>query len=207
MKFFDLDGTLIDSNGVWVQLDLDFLASRGLTITQEYTEFVTHNTYDQAAAYTKEYYALPDSVDEIMREWGEMVYAAYSRTIPLKEGVLDYLLRQKQAGEQLGVITSCMDHLCHAVLERTGVLPLLTSITTVKEVARDKKFPDIYLLAAEKSGLSPADCIMFEDSPTAIHGAKDAGFSVIGVYDPFFADREDEMRQHCDRYIHSFTDL
>ena len=44
MLFFDLDGTLVDSSGIWLQIDLDFTARRGLAHTQEYHDFVIHST-------------------------------------------------------------------------------------------------------------------------------------------------------------------
>ena len=43
MIFFDLDGTLIDSNGVWLQVDEEFLSKRGLVSTPEYIQMVSHS--------------------------------------------------------------------------------------------------------------------------------------------------------------------
>jgi beta-phosphoglucomutase-like phosphatase (HAD superfamily) len=207
MKLFDLDGTLIDSNGVWLQIDLDFLSARGLPYSRSYSDYVSHVTYQQAAQYTKDCFQLAESTEEIMAVWSDMALDAYTHHIPLKDGVLDYLEQEVRKGESLAIVTSCMDHLCHAVLHRHGILDLFAQITTVREVARDKKFPDIYLLAARKAGVSPAGCTMFEDSPSAAQGAKSAGMRVVGVYDPFFAPYEEELRRSCDGYIHSFREL
>lgn len=207
MKLFDLDGTLIDSNGVWTQIDLDFLAARGLPYSREYSDYVSHVTYQDAAQYTKDCFGLKESTDEIMQIWSDMALDAYAHHIPLKDGVLEYLEQEARKGEQLGIATSCMDHLCSAVLEHHGIRELFCQITTVREVARDKKFPDIYLLAAQKAGVSPAVCTMYEDSPSAIKGARSAGMRVVGVYDSFFAAHEAEMRDFCDGYISSFREL
>ena len=54
MLFFDLDGTLVDSSGIWLQIDLDFTARRGLAHTQEYHDFVIHSTAPVAAQFTKD---------------------------------------------------------------------------------------------------------------------------------------------------------
>lgn len=207
MYLFDLDGTLVDSNGIWFQIDLDFLAQRGLAPDPEYTDFVAHATYQDAAVYTQRRYHLMESPEEILQIWADMARDAYAHTIPLKPGVLDYLLQQKAAGKRLGVVTSCMRHLCRAVLEQHGIYELFDHVTTVKEVTRDKSHPDIYLLAAEKGGVRPQDCTVFEDSPSAADGAKAAGMRVVGVYDSFFAPREEEMRRKCDVYIHSFEEI
>ena len=61
MIFFDLDGTLIDSNGVWLQVDHDFLGRRGLQVTEEYSYVVGHSIFPVAAQFTKDYYGLPDT--------------------------------------------------------------------------------------------------------------------------------------------------
>ena len=207
MYLFDLDGTLIDSNLVWFQIDMDFLSERGLPHDQEYTDYVSHTTYQNAAVYTQQRYHLSETPEEIMQIWADMAKESYAHTIPLKPGVLDYLLQQKAAGKHLGVVTSCMRHLCRAVLEQHGIYELFDHVTTVNEVTRDKKHPDIYLLAAEKSGVRPQDCTVFEDSPSAAGGAKAAGMRVVGVYDSFFAPYEEEMKKTCDVYIHSFEEL
>ena len=49
----------------------------------------------------------------------------------------------------------------------------------------EKIFPDVYLLAAEKLGVKPEECIVFEDILPAVKGAKAAGMKVVGVYDDF----------------------
>ena len=207
MKLFDLDGTLIDSNGVWTQIDLDFLAARGLPYSREYSDYVSHVTYQQAAQYTRDCFGLKESTEEIMQVWSDMALDAYAHHIPLKDGVLEYLEQESRKGEQLAIVTSCMDHLCSAVLQRHGIRDLFSQITTVREVTRDKKFPDIYLLAAQKAGVPPADCTMYEDSPTAVKGTRSAGMQVIGVHDPFFSAYEEEMRSFCDGYINGFREL
>ena len=47
MLLFDLDGTLIDSNGVWLQVDHDFLGRRGLEVTQEYQAVVSNSIFSK----------------------------------------------------------------------------------------------------------------------------------------------------------------
>ncbi|MEI3305118.1 MAG: hypothetical protein V8R40_03275 [Dysosmobacter sp.] len=54
MFFFDLDGTLIDSNGIWRDVDRTFLARRGLPYAHAYYEGVAHTIFSLAAKFTKE---------------------------------------------------------------------------------------------------------------------------------------------------------
>ncbi|MCR5825387.1 MAG: HAD family phosphatase, partial [Oscillospiraceae bacterium] len=64
MYVFDLDGTLIDSNGIWQQVDVTFLARRGLPYTKEYYEGVAHTILPKAAVFTKAYCHSEQSCEE-----------------------------------------------------------------------------------------------------------------------------------------------
>ena len=72
MQIFDMDGTLIDSNGIWKDVDTAFLAKRGLPYTKEYYEGVAHTIFPLAARFTKEFCHLPESEEAIMAEWMDM---------------------------------------------------------------------------------------------------------------------------------------
>ncbi len=207
MILFDLDGTLIDSNGVWTQIDVEFLSQRGLPCSMEYSAAVSHMTYPEAARYTRDRFHLKESPEEIQRIWLAMAWEQYSSRIPLKEGVLDYLLQQSAQGVPMGIVTSCMEPLCTAVLRQHGIENLFCQITTTAQVTRGKTFQDVYLLAARQAGFPPETCTVFEDSPAAVAGAKAAGMRVVGVYDSFYAADRREMASLCDRYIDSFFQL
>ena len=69
----------------------------------------------------------------------------------------------------------------------------------VKEAMREIR---LALLEAEAG-----DCTLFEDSPGACRAAQAVGIRAVGVFDPFYASYEAEMRGFCDRYITSFTEL
>ena len=67
LYLFDMDGTLIDSNGIWKDVDSAFLARRGLPYTKEYYEGVAHTIFPLAAKFTKEFCHLPESEEAIER--------------------------------------------------------------------------------------------------------------------------------------------
>ena len=103
MLFFDLDGTLVDSSGIWLQIDLDFTARRGLAHTQEYHDFVIHSTAPVAAQFTKDYYHLPESADEIIAEWSAQALEEYTYRIEAKPHVHAYLEQCRRQGEPMAV--------------------------------------------------------------------------------------------------------
>ncbi len=210
MYFFDLDGTLLDSNGVWLDIDIAFLGQRGISpVPQDYTEYVTHHSAPDAARYTKERYRLPESPQQIMDAWSEMARAVYASQLKLKPGAKEFLLRCRHAGIRLALLTSCMPHLCHAALEHHGIAPLFEAVVTTAETGLEKWDPTLYRLAARRCGLAPEECTLFEDSPGYCAAARRAGFQVVGVFDPLFAGRQAELRRLCGpgRYLTSFQDV
>jgi len=207
MQIFDMDGTLIDSNGIWKDVDTAFLAKRGLPYTRAYYEGVAHTIFPLAAKFTREFCHLPESEEAIMAEWMDMAGDLYGTSVPVKRGVRAYLEKLRDAGERMMVVTSAVPVHCRTALTHLGLMPYFERIVFAQELHREKKDPALWRLAAETAGVSPEDCTLYDDSVEACRGAKAAGMRAVGVYDPFFAATETEMRAVCSRYIRSFEEL
>lgn len=206
MFFFDMDGTLIDSNRVWKEVDERFLARRGIPYTRAYYEGVAHTILPLAAQFTREFCHLEESCQEIMDEWMDMAKDIYAH-VTVKPGVRAYLKQCRTEGRRLGVVTSSVPEHCHTALQRLGLEKYFESITFAQQLGLEKKDPQVWLEAARKSGVQPESCTIFDDSLSACRGARAARMRVVGVYDSFFARDEREMRSFCDVYIRSFEEL
>ena len=207
MIFFDLDGTLLDSNGVWVQVDDDFLGRRGLVSTPEYTFAMAHSIFPVAAQYTKDYYHLPDTPEEIMAEWRALARDAYLYTIPLKPGAAELLRKLKDQGYRMALLTASLPELCQAAITRHGLDPYLEGMFFSQEVGLEKRNPEVYPIAAERFGVKPQDCVLFEDALHNCAAAREAGFTVVGVYDQFFSISWEDMVKTCHRAVKSLEEL
>ena len=206
MYLFDMDGTLIDSNDVWKDVDREFLARRGLPYTKAYYEGVAHTIFPLAAKFTKEFCNLPDSEEDIMAEWMELAKDAYAH-VTVKPGVRAYLKQCKAEGRQMAVVTSSVPAHCHAALEHLGLKPYFERIFFAQELGMDKKEPAIYRKTAELLGVAAEDCTIFDDSIAACRSARAAGMTVIGVYDEFFHVSWEDMQTVCHRCIRGFEEL
>jgi len=206
MLIFDLDGTLIDSNGVWVEVDKTFLARRNAPYTREYYEGVAHTILQNCAVFTKEYLHLEESCEEIIAEWMDLAKDAY-HSVPLKPFVRDYLDRCRAAGHRMAVFTACVPEHCQAAMARHGLAPYFEQVIYAQELGVDKKSPAIFRRIAEMLGVPPRDCVLFDDSLTACKAAKAAGMTVVGVHDNYFQDSQPDMRELCDQYIKDFGEL
>lgn len=122
MLFFDLDGTLLDSNGIWLDIDIEFLGRHGIApVPEDYTEYVTHHSPLDAARYTWTRFGLSETAEEIRQTWLQMARAAYAGKLELKPGARALLERCRRRGWDMAVLTSCMPELCRAALERHGI--------------------------------------------------------------------------------------
>lgn len=75
---FDLDGTLLDSMGVWDQVDIDFLSKRGIDVPDDYMTKVAAMQFRQIAEYTIARFSLTDTPEELMDEWDHMARVMYA---------------------------------------------------------------------------------------------------------------------------------
>ena len=206
MFFFDLDGTLIDSNGVWKHVDREFLARRGMPYTHAYYEGVAHTILPLAAEFTKEFCHLEESCEDISAEWMDLAKDAYAH-VAVKPGVRAYLKQCRAEGRRMAVVTSSVPEHCRTALDKLDLARYFEFITFAHDLGLEKKNPDIWLQAARQGGVEPERCTIFADSLSACRGARAARMRVVGVYDGFFAADEREMRSFCDVYIRSFEEL
>ncbi len=210
MKFkgavFDMDGTLLDSMHVWDQIDVDFLAARGIPLPDDYREAVNKMRSYDIAVYTIKRFHLKEKPEDLVQEWIDMAIDAYSHTLPLKDGVYEYVSALHNAGVKMAVATASDRELVYPALKRTGILPLMDRVVLANEVKNDKGSPDIYLKAAADLGVSPAECVVYEDIIEGIRGANAGGFTTVGICNPG-AERTQEIQAEADRCIQSFCEL
>ena len=180
---FDLDGTLFDSMGVWEQIDKDFLKKRGIGVPGDYIQAISALTLPEAASYTIARFNLAETVPQLLHEWHTMAVDAYSHTVALKPYGKAFLLKLKQGGKKLAIATSAPPGLYLPALKNHDILHLFDAICDADEVGAGKTSPDIFLLAAQKLGLPPCECTVFEDILPGIQSAKSIGMTVYGVYD------------------------
>ena len=158
MQIFDMDGTLIDSNGIWKDVDTAFLAKRGLPYTKEYYEGVAHTIFPLAARFTKEFCHLPESEEAIMAEWMDMAGDLYGTSVPVKPGVREYLEKLRSAGERMIVVTSAVPVHCRTALDHLGLTPYFERIIFAQELRREKKDPQLWACSTPSSPVRSRKC-------------------------------------------------
>lgn len=181
---FDLDGTLLDSMGVWDQVDIDFLAKRGIEVPADYMGKVAAMQFRQIAEYTIARFGLPDTPEALMQEWDDMARVAYSTVVEAKPHAVEYLSYLKRSGAKLAVATSLPPALREPAMKHVGIFDYFDQIVSVDDannVGKDR--PDVFLLAAGRLGVVPEQCTVFEDLLVAMRSAKSVGMRVWAIHD------------------------
>ena len=180
---FDFDGTIADSSYVWEKVDRDFFNSRGMDIPEGYVDAISTMSFLSGAQYTKEKYSLPDTVEDIMAEWNVHALREYGENVGLKPYAREYIAQCRNEGYKIGLATASNPEFYLPVLEREGIAGLFDAFADGKSGSRNKEFPDIYILCADKMGVNPQECIVYEDILKGVLSAKKAGMTVTAVYD------------------------
>ncbi len=203
---FDLDGTLLDSTWLWHQIDIDFLGSRGFEVPPDYVEIITPMEFREVALYTIERFHLPEEPEAIMAEWNQMAKDAYTNQIQMKTGTKEVLEELKKNGVRMVVATSNISDLFIPCLKRNGIYEYFDAFTECSEVGKSKKFPDVYIEAAEKIHCKPEECVVFEDIVEALETAKGCGFTTICARDAAWQYDEDALKEAADFQIQQISD-
>ena len=204
---FDMDGTLLDSMFIWDDLGPGMLRAQGITPEADLPEKLKVLTLRQGAAYCKERYALPQSVEEIVSLIEGRVEKFYKEEVQAKPGVAKFLSLLKMEGVWMYVATATDRHLAQAALRHAGIDGYFRGMITCQDVGAGKDSPEIYERARRRLQSNKRDTVIFEDALHAIETAKAAGFRVCGVYDPYAEAEQDKIRALSDYYIRSFEDM
>ena len=179
---FDMDGLMLDCERAL----LGCLAQAGADAGHDLPEDLLLSLIGSSDAVTRQIIARrvgAESVDALLRDSYARYDGIVAGGVPHRPGIIDLLDTLAAHGVPRAVATSTRRPLALRKLETAGLLPYFEHVATSSDVAHAKPAPDIYLLAARKLGVEPAQCLALEDSPTGVRAALAAGMTVIQIPD------------------------
>ena len=142
----------------------------------------------------------------LMRDAYDRMRRHYAEDIVLKDGARELLEAAHRAGIRCCIASATARDVSQPFLDKTNLMDYMDFYIDCHEIGVFKEQPDIYLEAARRLGARVSECAVFEDSEYCAHTAKDAGFFVVGVYDPVTSG-DGDIRQYSDIYIERLADF
>jgi HAD superfamily hydrolase (TIGR01509 family) len=174
-----MDGVLVDGEPLHFACVNQLLAAEGKSISLDvYKPYMGTKTgwadmiTDFQLRHPREHYS------PIYRD---MVLECYREKAEPLPGALSLVTALRMEGQRVAVASSSIRPWVEACLGKIGLGDAFETLVTGDQVTHGKPDPEIYLLAAERLGVEPAECLAFEDAPAGIESARAAGMTVWAV--------------------------
>lgn len=178
---FDLDGVIVDSEIWWHEERTAWAAARGLTWTEADTRALMGANTAGWARIMRERLGLAEADDRII---GDSIVARvaerYAEGAPVIDGAVE-TVRRIAARWPAAIASSAHRLVIDAALASTGLGATISVVVSSDEVAHGKPAPDVYLEAARRLGVAPAECLVVEDSINGLRAGKAAGMTTVLV--------------------------
>jgi len=174
---WDLDGTLVDTEPLWMGAEHELAEAYGRVWTTEDSLELVGSALLPAGSIIRDKLDLPLTPGEIVDHLIERVVAGLAHEVPWQPGAVELIEALEAEGVPQALVTMSWAVIADPI---AAVLPF-GAVITGDAVPRGKPHPDPYLLAAERLDVDPTACLAIEDSSTGAASASAAGCYVLGV--------------------------
>jgi mannitol-1-/sugar-/sorbitol-6-/2-deoxyglucose-6-phosphatase len=182
---FDMDGLLIDSEPLWREAEVNVFSDIGVPLTFEKAAQTTGLRIDEVVKYWHERHPWksPSQTEVHKRIDQEVLNLIKQKGMP-KDGVEDVIALCAKFDLPMAIASSSSTKIIMAVIEKLGINNKLKVIHSAEFEEFGKPHPDVYINAARKLGVSPSNCLTFEDSVNGVISAKAAKMHCIAIPEP-----------------------
>jgi HAD superfamily hydrolase (TIGR01509 family) len=176
---FDLDGVLVESEGLWNRAKRELVEAHGLPWPDDAERTMMGMSSPEWSGYLVDL-GVPMEPGAISDAVVARLSEIYAEELPLLPGAQE-AVRRLAAGWPLGVASSSNRPIIELVLREAGIQDCFAVTVSSEEVARGKPAPDVYQEAARRLGAEPGDCVAIEDSTNGLRAAQAAGMGVVAI--------------------------
>lgn len=198
---FDLDGTILDSNGAWDACTPAMLKQWGYQPKPTLLADLFPLGAADIATFLKRDYNMTQSEEEIYQYIAEQMLYFYAHEVKPKAGVREFLEHLKAEGVPLVLATATVKDCVLPALEQTGLTHIFDHILTCDDVGHSKDEPHIFLEAMEKMGTVPENTWLFEDAIHSIRTGRGLDLVICAIADPAGDLDLQEIREKSDFYL------
>uniref|UniRef100_A0AAU2ACA1 HAD family phosphatase n=1 Tax=Streptomyces sp. NBC_00093 TaxID=2975649 RepID=A0AAU2ACA1_9ACTN len=188
---FDLDGTLVDSEPNYYEASRQTLAAYGVTgFTWADQEKSVGISTRETVTLWRERYGLDAPVEELLAEKNRRYLELARADTPVYPEMRKFVELLAGEGVPMAVASGSALRAIEAILAGTGLDACLRTVVSSDEVACGKPAPDVFLEAARRLGVAPADCVVVEDAAPGAAAARAAGMRCVAI--PYLAAQADD---------------
>jgi beta-phosphoglucomutase family hydrolase len=177
---FDMDGTIVDNMAFHTKSWLEFFARRGHSVDADefFRSTAGRQGHEIMRTYLGEHITKEDSalLDAEKEELYRELYAPHLEAVA---GFDQFIADAQDADVRLAVATAAPPANIVFTLDGLDLRRHFDAVVGAADVARGKPNPDVFLLAAERCGVAPRQCIVFEDAPLGVEAARRAGMPCV----------------------------
>jgi HAD superfamily hydrolase (TIGR01509 family) len=182
---FDLDGVIVDSEQVWDDVRQAYAEESGGHYGPNAARDMMGMSSLEWSRYMAEKLGVPGTPEQINAAVVERMLERYGERPPLIPGAAE-VVRTVASRRPVAIASSSNPELIEVVVAAAGLDDVVSHWVSSEEVARGKPAPDVYLEAARRLDVEPAECAAVEDSQNGIRSAKAAGMRVFAIPNPHY---------------------
>jgi beta-phosphoglucomutase family hydrolase len=177
---FDMDGTIVDNMDFHTRSWITFFERRGHVLDADafFRDTAGRQGHEIMRSYIGEHLK-DDEIALLNGEKEELYRELYRPHLATVAGFDALIAAARLDGVKLAVATAAPPENIVFTLDGLDLRSRFDAIAGAGDVARGKPNPDVFLLAAERCGVAPADCIVFEDAPLGVEAARRAGMRAV----------------------------
>lgn len=178
---FDFDGLMVNTEEVFQLSGTELLRRRGKEPTPAVFHGMMGRRSHEALTYLIEIMKLDDTVEQLQAESNEIFFSMVDEILQPMPGLFTLLEAIERRGLPKAVATSSERSYLNQLLGRINLLDRFDALLTAEDVTHGKPHPEIYLTAAKRLGVDPAEMLVLEDSEMGTKAAAAAGAYIISV--------------------------
>lgn len=204
---FDCDGTLLDSMGMWQNLESKIAQDAGIVLSEEERITLNANTPVQTVRYFHEHYGIGESPEEILAYMDDVLEAFYRYEVEPRQGAVELVEELRRRKIHMTIVSSSPGKLLRLGLERVGIYSCFEEVFSSCDMGISKRGPLGIRQAQAKMHTEAEETWGFEDSLYAAEVLVSQRFGAVGIYDTDEAGTIEELASVCNVVLRELDEL
>ena len=203
---FDMDGVLVDSEPIHIEIEKQQFLLNNISISEE-----EHHQYMGISSEIMwktiaERHPLTLPLNELIEQHRIESHRYFSELaeIPVMPGLVELLERLKTKDYPMAVASSSTPEIIELILNKTKLKKYFQVMVSSEQAGKSKPEPDVFILAAQKLGVSPTDCMVIEDSTNGIKAALAARMMCVAYQGP---DTDPMTQKETHAFVKHFAEV